>query len=402
MKKITFLLIITLLVTGLINAQMPTEGLVAYYPFNGNANDESVNENNGTVNGATLSTDRFGNESSAYNFNGTNNYISVDAANFLNNNYTYVLWFKSISNIPIGANSALMSIGESGGMQMVCVSNQYVVQSNTGTGGIGYSGPGANNIVFDNIIPLLNEWNFVAFSWSDTQIKLVVNDNVYTIVNNGSLPFYSNSTSPKFNIGCQYGLIQYFTGQIDDIRIYNRSLNQTEITALYNENLCSDVTVNLTTDYSVSDIAFESISPKLYLNNVENLYTTIGGCDSTVNHYNNFIFNPTYYTDTITVTDTLIINVTLTGINPPNNLNTIKVYPNPAVDYVIINTGEFGLMSDYEIKIENSTGQTVYQTQTNQSQFQISVNQFGGYGLYFVKVIDNLGNVIVTRKLILE
>jgi hypothetical protein len=45
-------------------------GLVACYPFNGNANDESGNKSNGTVYGAKLSFDRFGKPNSAYNFNG--------------------------------------------------------------------------------------------------------------------------------------------------------------------------------------------------------------------------------------------------------------------------------------------------------------------------------------------
>ena len=56
-------------------------GMVAYYPFNGNANDESGNGNNGTVNGASLTSDRFNNTNKAYAFNGTSNYINVpDAA----------------------------------------------------------------------------------------------------------------------------------------------------------------------------------------------------------------------------------------------------------------------------------------------------------------------------------
>jgi hypothetical protein len=37
-----------------LSAQIPSDGLVAWYPFNGNANDESGNGNNGTVNGAWL------------------------------------------------------------------------------------------------------------------------------------------------------------------------------------------------------------------------------------------------------------------------------------------------------------------------------------------------------------
>ena len=47
---------------------VPTNGLVGWWPFNGNANDESGNNNNGTVNGATLTTDRFGNAGKAYDF----------------------------------------------------------------------------------------------------------------------------------------------------------------------------------------------------------------------------------------------------------------------------------------------------------------------------------------------
>jgi hypothetical protein len=56
---------------------VPTNGLVGYWPFNGNANDESGNGNNGTVNGATLTTDRNGNGNSAYYFNGGGNYITI-------------------------------------------------------------------------------------------------------------------------------------------------------------------------------------------------------------------------------------------------------------------------------------------------------------------------------------
>ena len=72
MKKI----LLTLFVIGCIansNAQVPsyvpTDGLVGYWPFNGNANDETGNGNNGTVNGATLTSDRDGNENSAYYLN---------------------------------------------------------------------------------------------------------------------------------------------------------------------------------------------------------------------------------------------------------------------------------------------------------------------------------------------
>ena len=52
-----------------------TNGLMGFWPFSGNANDVSGNGNHGTVNGASLTTDRFNSTSAAYSFNGINNFI---------------------------------------------------------------------------------------------------------------------------------------------------------------------------------------------------------------------------------------------------------------------------------------------------------------------------------------
>jgi hypothetical protein len=67
--------LIILLATSLLYSQIPTNGLIAWYPFNGNANDESGNGINGTVNTAIPAPDRFGNANSAYSFDGTNRSI---------------------------------------------------------------------------------------------------------------------------------------------------------------------------------------------------------------------------------------------------------------------------------------------------------------------------------------
>ncbi len=53
------------------------DGLVAYYPFSGNANDWSGNGNDGTVYGAVLTEDRFGNPDSAYLFDGEDDFIDL-------------------------------------------------------------------------------------------------------------------------------------------------------------------------------------------------------------------------------------------------------------------------------------------------------------------------------------
>ena len=79
MKKLLFLLVICLSSNAFsqIPNYVPSNGLIGYWPFNGNANDESGTGNDGTVNGATLTADRFGNANAAYDFDGVNDNITL-------------------------------------------------------------------------------------------------------------------------------------------------------------------------------------------------------------------------------------------------------------------------------------------------------------------------------------
>src|SRR6202040_973684 len=75
-----------------------TNGLVAYYPFNGNDNDASGNGNNGIVNNAFLVADRFGNGASAYEFDGSNSVITVDSLASTNlAELTLSVWIDSLA-----------------------------------------------------------------------------------------------------------------------------------------------------------------------------------------------------------------------------------------------------------------------------------------------------------------
>jgi hypothetical protein len=70
-KKIAVVIVVCFLTfTNLHSQSVPTSGLIAWYPFSGNATDGGPNANNGTVNGAVLTTDRKGNENTAYYFSG--------------------------------------------------------------------------------------------------------------------------------------------------------------------------------------------------------------------------------------------------------------------------------------------------------------------------------------------
>ena len=82
-KKIgwIFLIMISLsikTVAQTIPSYVPANGLVGWWPFNGNANDESGNGNHGTVNGAKISVDRFGNNNNSFIFDKQSNYISTN------------------------------------------------------------------------------------------------------------------------------------------------------------------------------------------------------------------------------------------------------------------------------------------------------------------------------------
>ncbi|MGK5093084.1 hypothetical protein WDW89_13840 [Deltaproteobacteria bacterium TL4] len=92
---------------------IPTNGLVAYYPFNGNANDESRNGNNGTVNGATLTTDRHGNANRAYSFDG-NDSIVTDTIKIPDQSkpQTLSMWFKTTNanNVAWGGGTRINSV----------------------------------------------------------------------------------------------------------------------------------------------------------------------------------------------------------------------------------------------------------------------------------------------------
>ena len=100
MKKTIYTLIAMIVFANFTMAQVPsyvpTNGLVGWWPFTGNANDISGNNLNGTATGATLTTDRFGNATSAYNFVNTGQYINFFSSNtWMQGSYSISFWFNS-------------------------------------------------------------------------------------------------------------------------------------------------------------------------------------------------------------------------------------------------------------------------------------------------------------------
>lgn len=216
-----------------INIVMPTSGLVAHYPFNGNANDASGNGNNGTVNGATLVYDRFGNADRAYGFNGVSDHIQVQNASELNPQFVSVC--------------AWMNKQPGGGPDFPAIVTKY------GGGVIGGYGMykdyestlGLNFGVYINAwdsynspyVLAENQWYFCVGVFDGQTISLYI-DGVKIL--QSDLQGAITSSQSDLYIGCEYRVIdtllwQFFHGSLDDIRIYNRALSEAEIQALYHE-----------------------------------------------------------------------------------------------------------------------------------------------------------------------
>lgn len=104
-------LVVPMLVSSGIGWADLSTGLVAYYPFNGNANDASGNGHDGSVYGAILTTDWLGNPNSAYQFDGEDDYIEVantDDAFSLTDAWTVSVWCQPLASVPEGTSGPII------------------------------------------------------------------------------------------------------------------------------------------------------------------------------------------------------------------------------------------------------------------------------------------------------
>ena len=212
--------------------------LVAYYPFNGNANDESGNGHDGTVSGATLTADRFGYANSAYDFDGNQDWITVDNMSGDHEFITASFWFN---NPPATVYYPNYFWWENIGW---CIEGSW----NPYTSGDIVMHP-ANHGLQNLPLPSFNEWHHVVLTWDYV-------DSTGTIYLDSSLDTTLFSTQWGFNginaglltigIGGGYASNTQFTGQLDDICLYNRELSQQEIDSLYHVGGWGDVIANFT------------------------------------------------------------------------------------------------------------------------------------------------------------
>jgi hypothetical protein len=207
-------------------------GLVAYYPMNGNANDESGKGHNGTVVGAALTTDRYGNANGAFSFDGQSDRLVINP-------------FSGFPSTAVSA-SFWMKCGSMLGKDLCIIS--YAVAENDNAFALAASNPSFRLLIQngnDNQYSIQSpvsaddgQWHHIVVTWksADGQVR-IYKDGVLAwtaqhgmgrlITSTGCLGFGEDQDT----LGGRWG--DSFVGQLDDVRIYDRALSVDEVAVLY-------------------------------------------------------------------------------------------------------------------------------------------------------------------------
>jgi hypothetical protein len=215
---VRFALVIIVVSAGTAVADV-TSGSVAYYPFAGNALDESGNGNHGTVYGATLASDRNGDPESAYHFSG-NSYIAVADSDSLDleSALTIAAWIR-----PDREDGGWMVVQKKDPQHGGGVYN-FDIQPGRASCSLRVAGGGSSTETATGTTPIaVGEWQHIAATWDGATIRIYYNGQL-----EGEQPFpHTLATSDgELWIGRYYSA---FNGDIDEVRIYNRALSAAEI-----------------------------------------------------------------------------------------------------------------------------------------------------------------------------
>lgn len=246
-KKFIVSLLLSCSLFSFSYAQLPASGLVAHYPFSGNAQD-AIGSHDGTVFGAQLTTNRFGQTNSAYVFDGINDYISIaddDAIDFAyNQNFSISLWLlvDPTQNDLSGRGNEILSKWD----DLTPTSYPYAIRYLNSTSTASdrnkvlalrfSSDPCTRAPALKSTCPLsLNVWHHMALVKNGSTLSYyqdgvllgqVTDNTVAACDTKNSLPVHIAQRANNF----------FFKGKIDDVAFYNRSLTPKEINDIVFEN----------------------------------------------------------------------------------------------------------------------------------------------------------------------
>ena len=202
-------------------------GIIGHYPFDNDAGDISGYNHNGIVHNAVLTTDRFGNQNSAYEFNGINSYIEIpdDIYSGSITELSISLWF--FSYIDQSGNYEIAYFGSRTGECAIGIDNLNPELSIKLNNQVWYNANSRSCVgIWQHLVGIFKK---------GVSAELFINSRKMSSV---PLPDESLNTTHPAVTHCNFGSYNngedaFFKGKIDDVRIYNRILSQDEIEQLY-------------------------------------------------------------------------------------------------------------------------------------------------------------------------
>lgn len=238
MKKIILITIFNFLGFLTFQAQI-NDSLVAHYPLNGNANDV-VGNNNGTVNGAALTTDRFGNTNNAYLFDGIDDWVSIgNTPNLaITGDITVSAWVKTPTSWPITPHDPMIYARYTNSLTNPTGVNLFLNNPHLSSRDFGFIlktgfNSWGNDFAVSTSVLQLDTWYFVVGVREGNVVKMYLNG-VLEGTDIGSSSPINYGANPIASIGEKNATaVTWYDGTIDDIRIYKRALAAGEVQTLF-------------------------------------------------------------------------------------------------------------------------------------------------------------------------
>ena len=219
---------------------VPTDGLVAYYPFNGNPNDVSGNNHHAENDGAVLVQDRFGESSAAYSFSGAERIVAPNSVSPVGSEArTINVHFVSYTELPNGNNQyslqGLFGSGSAAGGKVISSLNIDGQNTNNGhiprPGHIYFSSGSWNDEAWSEESVSDSMWHMatMVYSGPNTAVQIFVDGQFQ----DETEPITLDTDLSAFYIGDVPWAVLFFNGIIDDVGVWDRPLNEEEILELY-------------------------------------------------------------------------------------------------------------------------------------------------------------------------
>ena len=202
------------------------DGLVAYFPLDGNCEDLSRNKNEGIINGVTFTANRFNEAETAAHFDGDNDYFEITGIEAYNNEEATICFWVKTDSMPENYNGVIYSrtTAQDTGI-VISLSESYFIWFNCyADNATSVTGCGFNNLKKEN-------FGFVAMTYDKNFITIYLNGRQMITGYNYSCDNYQQNIFIGKTL-TNSDPYSFFHGEIDDILIYNRVLTSDEIKSL--------------------------------------------------------------------------------------------------------------------------------------------------------------------------